>query len=462
MKMQITCPKCAGTLAVEEEQAGSEIRCPACQQAFPVPSPPVGEGIKLREAPTGPAPVTGKPGPAAMPWPARTAPAAGRPRMPNPNGPPQWSPVRLIVRIVVGLFLLGLLGIGVCVWAFSYLLESSTRNPPGQSQSVKKDTPLLRPDRSLDMFHTVVFSRDSKNALVFFPGGKMKHFPAPGLAPADYNLPDEPYEAALDASGVLYVAGTKRRPFDGSPGLGSRRGSGDLSVFNVADLLAGKGTPGAALQPTKVIPIQTQVESLTLSPAGDWLYYLDTKRKQIARVNTAQGKTDADLAGQKPEIHSLCLSPDGKSLYAAAKDVVQKFDTATGKLQKNFPVKCHPSDIQAADDGRVFINSADDQWTQITLLDTNGPGRESPGARIYHSDSILLSPDQKFLYVSCWKVSPASITCWRVPANPESGWGEACAECRLNANGSAVGKIYVRPDGKSLFCDAGRTLRLFE
>jgi sugar lactone lactonase YvrE len=309
----------------------------------------------------------------------------------------------------------------------------------------------------IDAFNTAAVSHDSRAALVVFPDGKLEHFSCPDFqVKGTYRLPKEAYETALDRRGVLYAVCTEFKK--GALFPRERRGTGDLYLFPVSDLLAGREAPGKQLQPSKVIPIGGLVPSLALSPAHDWLYCLDATNRKIVRVNTGQARADGELPVEAGT-DAMCLTPDGKTLYTVTHGgKLQKFDVARWRLERTFEVGGACRDIQATDDGLVFINSAEGQWVNLRLLNTK-TGEVVNWAGIYSSNCIRLAPDQKRLYVSCWNLSPANVTSYYISRDAPAK-GRESGGCSLDANFGARGGVAVSPDGRFLFCDAGRIVRL--
>jgi sugar lactone lactonase YvrE len=271
-------------------------------------------------------------------------------------------------------------------------------------------------------------------------------------------LPGDAYEAVLDRKGNLYAMCTAVKKDAMFPR--DRRGVGNLFVIPMADVLANRRGE-AKRKPSAEIPLRGLAATMILSPDGEWVYLLDTHNQKIVRVSTARQKVDGELDKLEPSTQSMCLTPDGKSLYAlAVNGALQKFDAAAWKLEKIFQVRGGHSDIQAADDGRVFLNSSEGQWTNVQIFEVTKEAPPRPWAGIYHSNCIRLSPDQRRLYVSCWHLSPSNITSYYVPPEKSEAKAQQCGSCGLDANFGARGNVVVSPDGSFLFCDAGKIILL--
>jgi hypothetical protein len=311
----------------------------------------------------------------------------------------------------------------------------------------------------IDPYNVAAISTDSKAALVATPGGKLVHYSCPDFAVrGTYELPGDAYEAVIDGKGNLYAMCTPPKP--GAMFPRDRRGVGNLYVFPMAGVLAGKRGE-AKLKPSAEISLRGLAATMLLSPDGEWVYVLDKHNQKIVRVSTARRKVEGELDSLEPSTQSMCLTPNGEALYAlAVNGALQKFDAAGWKLEKVFQVRGGHSDIQSTDDGRVFLNSSGGQWTNIDLFDVTKPDPPRPWAGIYQSNFIRLSPDQRRLYVSCWHLSPSNITSYYVPPGKSDAKGRQCGSVGLDANFGAYGNIVVSPDGRFLFCDAGKIILL--
>src|SRR5262249_48024434 len=138
---------------------------------------------------------------------------------------------------------------------------------------------------------------------------------------------------------------------------------------------------------------------------------------------------------------------------------------ATLKIEKTIPIdKSKPSGIQATDDGYVFLNSGEGQWTHVYLVNANRDpkGKTLPvvsWAGVYHTNSIRLSPDQKTLYTACFSLSPSNITSFQVPEQPAFLTGQQNGGISIDAF-NVRGQMEISRDGRFMLCDRGLFLSL--
>src|SRR5262249_24648217 len=94
-------------------------------------------------------------------------------------------------------------------------------------------------------------------------------------------------------------------------------GLGDLHVYDVRELLEGKAAEGAALAPTKTLPLSIVVSRLVLAPDGSALFCLETQEQKLSRLlrlDAAKLEQVAEVV-LGPKSRALYLTRDGKTLY---------------------------------------------------------------------------------------------------------------------------------------------------
>ncbi len=227
----------------------------------------------------------------------------------------------------------------------------------------------------------------------------------------------------------------------------------------------------AGLQAKAVIPIESPINSLQLSPNGKWLYALDSTHSLLLRINTAKQKQDQELK-LADGAETIALSRDGKTLYSLVR--ATKGDTtdnrkprAEGKLQlidplkmqvgKTIAVAIDPFDIAVLENGLVLLSGGSGDWTDIAIVD---PAKEHIVSRwggIWRKSFLQVAPDQKCVYVSTQGVSPGTVTALLVPEKlddkPVSYPSSVAGKLRLG------GEIVITPDGNFLLCRTGAVLR---
>src|SRR5262249_11889430 len=152
---------------------------------------------------------------------------------------------------------------------------------------------------------------------------------------------------------------------------GVRAGGSDVQVFEVKEVLA-EGKAAAPLKPARSFALDGYAVQMLLSTDGSWLYTLDAldgKKAKVVRWDASTGKA-AGEAFVKEQTDCLCMSRDGTSLYAGShegkrdpnstgpsKGTVQRLDAETMKVEKTVAVPTDPYEIDATDEGIVFVSS---------------------------------------------------------------------------------------------------------
>jgi hypothetical protein len=153
----------------------------------------------------------------------------------------------------------------------------------------------------------------------------------------------------------------------------------------------------------------------------------------------------------------MCLTPNGRDLFVSVRDGrVLHIDPAAMKQRASITVNGTPCDVQASDAGGVFVSAG----TQIAVVDMKQGREVARWDGIREGNRIRLAPDQARLYVGNWASSPASVSAYRIPPVLADSNGRRIAECSVDANFAVRGEIFVSPDGRTLFAEAGRVFSL--
>ncbi len=127
-------------------------------------------------------------------------------------------------------------------------------------------------------------------------------------------------------------------------------------------------TADAELKLLATIPTGSHPAALALDDARGRLYVANAHGDTVTVIDTATDAVTAtvllrpdvcrDLAGVTPV--GLCLSPDGRTLYAACADLnaVAVIDTATPALRGFVPAGWYPAAVAVAPDGRLLVCNA--------------------------------------------------------------------------------------------------------
>jgi hypothetical protein len=254
-----------------------------------------------------------------------------------------------------------------------------------------------------------------------------------------------------------------------------RFGGHSVHVYALDKVLAGKALRGMRLTPTQVLPLGTFATQLVLSPDGAWLYFLDAqdpKTVKIGRLSTDKGESGGEVALAE-NTDCLCLSPDGKRLYAGAhvglrsatkarphKGSIQVIDAVAMKLDKTLDLPIDPFALDATNAGLVFASGGSGTRTEIAVLDIT---KAEPVIALWKGVTvgcwIRLSVDQKHLYLSNWRARPAVLTALPLPeqfAGSELPSGATCTAPPISTRGAMT----LTPDGRFMVCESGVIIQL--
>src|SRR5262249_43552265 len=126
------------------------------------------------------------------------------------------------------------------------------------------------------------------------------------------------------------------------------------------------------------------VTHMFLSPDGKWLYGLDVGDDKLVKVlkYDADKGTVAAEAALKEGTDVLCLSRDGNSLFSLwhtgahlpsrqppYEGGVQWVETATMKVKRSLALGVDAYELDATDDGVVFLSGGSGRAAEITVVD---------------------------------------------------------------------------------------------
>ena len=300
------------------------------------------------------------------------------------------------------------------------------------------------------------------SAFVTKADGLLKRFSYPEFQPqATYRLDRPAYRAVQDERrGRLWAAVSAPAALRVSRRGDRPGGRGDLHVYDVPHL-PDKSPTQAALRPRRVLALDGNVTELLADPDRSRLYYLARTHRgvHLGRIDADKEELDAELA-LPPETHALCLTPDGKTLYAGGGGVVSVIDSATLRVRRSLDLDGDIWSVAADNAGRVYV-ARQGQWTDVTLLDLSAPqpavhrwsatlhGRVylklgTDQSRLYASSSSLLSNLLEVLLVQRLdRIPPPQVGV--VPSNDRRLVG---------------GEFFLSPDGQILVSCRGHVFRL--
>jgi hypothetical protein len=308
------------------------------------------------------------------------------------------------------------------------------------------------------------------NAIVTTADGLLKQFSYPNFQlQATYRLDQPAYRAMLDGQrGLLWVAASApdalRVSLHGDPPTGR----GDLHLYDVRSL-SGRPKTVTVLHPRCVLPLDGNVTELLAAPDQRRLFYLAQTGQgvHVGRIDADKEERDAELA-LPPENHALCLTPDGKTLYAAGGGVVSVIDSATMQVRRRVEVEGEIWSLAADNEGRVYVGRQG-QWTDVTLLDLSGPqpSLQNWTATLHGRVYLKLAADQHRLYASSSSVISNVIESLLVrghdrPAPPQLGVTQPLP-VGVNAPNDRKwvgGEFFLSSDGRSMVSCRGSVFHL--
>ena len=238
-------------------------------------------------------------------------------------------------------------------------------------------------------------------------------------------------------------------------------GRADLHVYDIPRSSANGTTATTPLYPRRVLPLASDVLEMLISPNQDALFYLaqDDKGVRLGRIDTERQAVDA-LVPLPKAIRTFCLTPDGKTLYAAGNGIVLAFDPATLHMRRRVEVKADVRSVAADNDQRVYL-AEQGQWTQLSRLDLRGgqPVLVRWTSRMHGRIYLKLSPDQCRLYAGASSLISEHIDSLLLRGHP---WeAPPVVGIAVSQSGAPVrGEFFLTPDGRFLINRWGSVFRL--
>ncbi|MGE3806349.1 MAG: hypothetical protein AB7K24_16900 [Gemmataceae bacterium] len=302
---------------------------------------------------------------------------------------------------------------------------------------------------------------DSGSAWVSRLDQKLERITVPDFKTSGvYAVPKWTYGMALDGRGILYTA-AQRAPGKASDGP-KLLGLADIDIYDTNKIT------GDTLQPVNSLTVGGVLVELCLSPDDAYLYYLDSHNRKIGRVDLARQKIDRESPELIRDTRAMCLSADGKKLYTCSEDenTVQVLDPATLKVEKSIKLKeGGPKNLQATNTGHVFLNGGRGINGRIYLLDATRDYGDAPApvmewAKVYSTNAVALSHDQRTLFASCFHLSPGSVEGFHVQKQPHFHEGISVGRVSVEANFATRGMMAVSRNGAFLIVDRGAIIWL--
>lgn len=266
---------------------------------------------------------------------------------------------------------------------------------------------------------------------------------------------------ALDARrGLLYTAGSYSEFTVPAP-LGERlRGLGELLVYDVRDILAGKGPAKKPLIPLWTLSLEGAVLGMHLSATGTALAALVATPYRSALV---QIDTDKRILAQSLHLPNgvggITQATDASELYVNAPGRLTVVNPESFKLRREIILSGAFSFLAPGTDGVIFLGERN-QGTDITALDTRtgliiGQWKVRLPGRL----AMTSSPDGSRLFLSNTTVTGGQLWVLDVRGK-ELREPSIIAAAKSDADGLLRGGSYVTPAGAFLLNAHGRIFRL--
>jgi hypothetical protein len=195
----------------------------------------------------------------------------------------------------------------------------------------------------------------------------------------------------------------------------------------------------------------------------------DPQKTAIKKIETARW-TVSQPREQANSIRCLCISPDGRWVYAAGPHTQRdnysgrEYDGVLLTIEPN-DMYCYrnlthagdPYDMAVRNDGQVFISSG---GKKPGIYAVSGSGRYIAGwAGEPWQVGLALAHDRRMLYVGNARGTSPSVSCLPLGDSPPRARPSG-NECAIDPAPGARGELTVSPDGRYLFCDTGRLIAL--
>lgn len=292
--------------------------------------------------------------------------------------------------------------------------------------------------------------------------GSLKQFSYPDFEwRASYRLEQPAYRAVTDGRGVLWLAASEPRALQIERYGDRPTGRGNIHLYDLPNPRREQAAADGVLHPRRILPFQATVLELLASADFRELFYL-ARNDQGIRVGRLDPEREIQVA-ESPlpdEIRAMCLTPDGRTLYAAGGTSVLVLDPRTLEVRRHLPVDADIYSIAADNEGCVYLGEQG-QWTNVTRLDLSAPEPvlRSWYSRLHGRIHLKLAPNQERLYVGTSSVISTQVDVWlargHLWSTPPHLGGDLA-----DAHGPNRGELFLTPDGQFLVNRCGKVFRL--
>lgn len=220
------------------------------------------------------------------------------------------------------------------------------------------------------------------------------------------------------------------------------------------------------LKVQNTLRLRAAIGEMILAPDGATLYVLDLSEAKVYAVKTDTMEITAQVDVHETAV-SMCLTPDGKTLYVGARDPnhdkkegsIQTITTGGLKSAGTFNVAYPVHRLVATNAGIIVTSGTGSSLDGLAVID--GPKKTLSGTcrMIWGSSSIRLHPDQTRVYTGDNAISPGDFHCVLFTKKDKNNQYENY-DSPYHGDYPMGGDLEISPDGKYLIGVSGTVLRL--
>jgi hypothetical protein len=319
-----------------------------------------------------------------------------------------------------------------------------------------------------DLLSVSIFSPPSDDrtaiAIAATADGSFKEFSYPDFKPgAIYRLPRIAYRTAVDnRRGVLWAAACEPADLRANRYGDQPHGRADLYAYDIPPWQQRHSAETTPLHPRRVVPLGGDVLELLMSADGDALFYLVQcgDKVRLGRIDAARQAVERQIPLPQ-ETRALCLTPDGKALYAAGAGCLFVIDPATLQTLRRLPVRADVRSIAADNNGCVYL-AEQGQWMPLTFVDLYGdqPVIHQWEPRMHGRIYVKMSPDQSRLFVGTSSLISDQLEALLINGRVWTTPPTVGAKTVSSPQARVQGEFFLTPDGSFVINRWGIVFRL--
>ncbi|MEO9111856.1 MAG: UbiA family prenyltransferase [Lacunisphaera sp.] len=227
----------------------------------------------------------------------------------------------------------------------------------------------------------------------------------------------------------------------------------------------------AKLAPNQTLELGAKLIRPTISPRGDYLYWLNQSDGKLQRLSLADNRQDEHSSALVLGACDFCLSPDNSKAFIAAttnnyvpypekeQGEIQSIDLGEMKPSGSFAVPIDLYQIACDAENFLYANSGSGSWTKIRKID---PRRKSvvftPGWQIPATCNLRITPDRQRLYLSTVGIGDSEWSVIKI----KGGDSPVPFPFRAPGNGKHTGggAFEITPDGNYAVNETGVIVQL--